>query len=282
MLGLPQDCNISHEGFKFPPMTPKPNRTPGWKLGSGFEGIKIDYTAISKFRKLNGTIVKRTRKQRFQTPYSRALELSNIFTPSLHVKKSQEVMENRAPNKSSILPQKIVQLRGFGSETAVSNIEAAFDQTYDVSASPGQPTENRTSKSPQCPTIKSHVAALGRDDVFDSRTNSTSASQSIRKPSRSERHGWLRCRRADDVDMEDNRGTWPVEDSAQPNFLNPPAIWNNEQQVHAQSSGDTENIDVPSAQLQTAVPQKLLEIQDSQDLSKYLKAVLIDFSQVFC
>ena len=253
-FGLPQHRNISHEGFKFPPTTPKLNRTPGWKLGSGFEGIKLEYPAKPKLRKSYGTTAKRTRKQRFQTPYSRTLELSNISSRCLHVKKGQESMGNPAPNKSSILPQELVQLRGFVDENAMSNNEAAFDQTHGVSASPGQLREDQASDSSQCPTVKSHVAALGRDEVLDSETNSITADRTIRKPSRSERHGWLKRRRAHGVDMEEDRGTWLVDEIAQPTFSKSTVICNNEYQLHAQSSRDTENVIVPSAQLHTAIP----------------------------
>ena len=88
-LSIPQQHNISHKDFKFPPVTPGPRRNPNQKLGSGFAGVGS--------RRMQG------RKPRKPHKYPQGtLELSDVLSPTLRANRAQPVQNCENPSVDSI------------------------------------------------------------------------------------------------------------------------------------------------------------------------------------
>ena len=78
-FGTPQRDVLAQQGFKIPPITPKPTKASGWKLGSGFDGITLRPSAKRKRRDRNGRYA---RNPCFSGRSLPELELSTLMSPT--------------------------------------------------------------------------------------------------------------------------------------------------------------------------------------------------------
>lgn len=204
-ITLPQREILAREGFKFPPITPRATKSPGWRLGSGFDGITLE----SSTNKIPQT--SRNRKLRHaKTPcfVGRSLpklELSAGLSPTRYsvgqkgIPRRRKDQGNPAKTKGyepamklgtadgaveDGLPHSAIKTRGKVSFEKVAGLT--------LTALPRPSTENdrfqTASPSQRNDVIKDPV------QLHQSPTRHLDASQAIREPSNSERKGWLKRR----------------------------------------------------------------------------------------
>lgn len=102
----PKRHSISHASFRFPPADPNAAKTPGWKLGSGFEGTELTSTAGLKSTKVYQPKVQGVKHNRFKATPIRGLELSTTKLASVQAKTCQWL-----PHRGLLLNAKTVSER---------------------------------------------------------------------------------------------------------------------------------------------------------------------------
>lgn len=207
-LVIPRRNRIDPQDFKFPPFTPKIARSSGWTPGSGFEGTTLQNlgpTTLASHRRP----ARRAKAVRFAVPPLRALDLSTDISPTA-----------KAPN--SLLLQKAPESLALPAE--VTRRVRSPNQPRDLSTDYGEPIPHVDRSTPAAGILSSQNRILTgllrpRADVnqvaeFEVHTNGDSArrrfptrrdcpsprkigadSPAIRRPSRSERNGWLKRHR---------------------------------------------------------------------------------------
>ncbi|KAL2051703.1 hypothetical protein ABVK25_008117 [Lepraria finkii] len=197
----PSRSRIDPDDFKFPPTTPKPTRSPGCKLGSGFEEITLETsnTAVSFSHRPKAN---RAKTVRFMLTPLRPLELSTMIWPMSPVPKTKipprkgqystvihpESTDLGHSVGSSTISGKRVRPRidttkfGKGAKSDHTRILAPFLQPPIKVHNPSQP-----GKSPNAPTSQRPVSTAGMS-LRTSETG-TESSHAIRPPSKSERNG---------------------------------------------------------------------------------------------
>ena len=215
----PRRGSIDPDDFKFPPTTPKSTRSPGWKLGSWFEGITLETsnTAVSFSHRPKA---KRAKTVRFMLTPLGPLELSNKIWPISPVPKTKN--PPRKGQCSIVTPPESAGVGHFDGSSTISGkrIRPRIDTTK--SSKGAKSDQNRILAPSLQPPIKAHdpsqpgkspIALKSQRPVSTAgislRTSEigTESSQAIRPPSKSERNGWLKRRRrvsfvdADEQDM---------------------------------------------------------------------------------
>lgn len=206
-ISIPKQRSISHEGFKFPPATPKATRSRGWRLGSGFEGVRLDTThgkdTIAPYKKT----IRRSNTPRFTTSALRPLELSVAISPT--ARKMRHGLHLNGDAQAMTSEQDGCVLSGQPLEEA---FEAAARQPIGDTAADCEAlnTQLRTlitllRPRKEAPALEtsgiSQIAPMpgrmvsrpAKASVF--REEDLGRSQSTRQPSKSERNGWLKRRR---------------------------------------------------------------------------------------
>lgn len=206
-ITVPPQCSISHEGFKVPPATPKTTRFPGWKLGSGFEGINFDTThGKGSIRSYKGKS-KRLKTPRFTRPCLRPLELTTESSPTERKLRPKWQLETGA---SAVPPEQHTRVTSEQSseeapeaearpiiDEAAADSEVLRTQVQTLATLLRPPNEARNPEtSGRSQTASTPVRmVLGREEALAIRKDDLDSSPSIRQPSKSERNGWLKRRR---------------------------------------------------------------------------------------
>ena len=208
---LSQRKVLARERFRFPPTTPKAMKAPGWKLGSGFEGMTIDQPTNRMPHSLRGSKVRHARTPRLR---DRSLpKLPAKLSPTQQVFGSGSLPEMQkqqgSPSKTRICgpttelgsSECSVEL-GQPQRVANTGKKATYEQapSLDTSIKPFETNECfRTASASHVDTIVKEVFQqhLSQERVFNS-------SQAIRAPSRSERNGWLKRRRVNFTVADEN------------------------------------------------------------------------------
>ena len=205
---IPRRNSIDPQDFKFPPITPKSARSSGWTPGSGFEGTTFQTsgpTTLTSHRRP----ARRVKAIRFAVPSLRPLHLSNEMSPI--AKASNSPLLQKAPKSLALAPEATRRLR-------------SPNPSQDPSTDYGELISHIDKATPAGETMSSHIQTLTallrpcaeinqpakfenfeNDDL--SRRYSPSRrkcpspqkrgadSPAIRRPSKSERNGWLKRRR---------------------------------------------------------------------------------------
>jgi len=226
-INMPQPQGLSHEGFKFPPTTPKVVRAPVWKLGSGFEGIAFEKLTKLKASKADRSKAKRMKYSCFQTPSIRNLELSTIISPSVQAKTFRKLSNGgllpsakTTFERSCQAPKHIITINPNETSPDTLNPDPGGEANLDKVRGLATPMRARIreadpKKSAILPSTQPPFTRLNRISVPGTRESENC--QNIRKPSRSEREGWLKRRMKvsfvieADRDVQKSEGNPPQE-----------------------------------------------------------------------
>ena len=207
-LVVPRRNSIDLRDFKFPPVTPKILRSSGWTPGSGFEGTALQNLGSTTMTSRRRP-ARRAKAVRLVVPPLRPLDLSTNISPT--AKSSNFPFLQRAP-ESLALPAEVTRR------------VRSPKQSRDLSTDYGEPMPHINRATPAGGTMFSQNQTLTgllrpRADVnqvaeFEVHKNGDSTrrhfptrrdcpspqkigadSPAMRRPSRSERNGWLKRRR---------------------------------------------------------------------------------------
>ena len=228
-LVTPRRNSIDPQDFKFPPNTPKSGRSPGWRPGSGFEGTTLQTlgpTMLTSHRRP----ARRAKSVRYTVPPTRPPDLSTEVSPT-------------AKTSNSPLLQKVPEPLALPQE-ATRRLRSPYP-LQDPSTGPGELIQHIDKATPAGESMSSQIqisTALLRpraqvnqpveleilEEGDSSRRYSPSRrkcpssqkrsadSPAIRRPSRSERNGWLkRRRRVSFADENEQRTPQSVRNSRQ-------------------------------------------------------------------
>lgn len=204
VISIPQRHSISPVGFRFPPATPKTARIPGWKLGSGFEGTKLESTGALKATKAHRPKAHRVSHNRFQKPSIRSLKLSTTISPSVQAKICRRLSNGGLLPTAKIVFERSSRARKqnvpfdldipkIATLNAGSGREAVFDKIHGLATSMRALIRERDPR--ECVMLSATQTAYPRPNEFplpDERGSDNS--QNIREPSKSEREGWVKRR----------------------------------------------------------------------------------------
>ena len=201
-LSIPRHHRISHQGFKFPSATPRPKRTPGWKLGSGFEGIELQRSTPSTVKQTYNAVIKRAKHSRFQTPNSRALELRTTLSPSGKAGKYTAVIKSELDMKASIPLisdssfEETRELHPIPKVGALRTLECLHGERMRDAAQLSPPVDSQAAQDLQRSyKAGSQMLCPERNNNKYSNGKQSPDTRAIRKPSKSEQNGWLERRR---------------------------------------------------------------------------------------
>ena len=207
-LVTPRRNSIDFQDFKFPPITPKNARSSGWTPGSGFEGTTLQTLGPSTLTP-HRRPARRTKAVRFAVPPTRPLELSTKISPT--AKASNSPLLQKAPKSLARTQEATRQLRSPKLFQDPSTDYGELKQHIDRAT----PADESMSSQIQILTAllrpRAQVDQLAEFENFEDGDSSRRHSQSrqkcpssrergvnspaIRRPSRSERNGWLKRRR---------------------------------------------------------------------------------------
>ena len=220
-LSTSRHNSINPGDFRFPPVTPRITRSPGWKIGSGFEGISLEPLRSTTLTSRRRT-AKRSKIVRFANLPMRSLELSCNISPTikgLNSRKSQ-----RASNSSSTLLESTNASESTGNQVPSPQSGELIRHTEEINASEtqslalsllsradvgflGGPGTDREKHFLQCPPL-GFVESPSLQE-------SENVSPAIRCPSRSERNGWLKRRGRFSFAREDEQRIFQVAQNRQ-------------------------------------------------------------------
>lgn len=278
-LSIPQYHRISHEGFKFPPVTPKPKRTPGWKLGSGFEGIVLESANGSRVVKTSSASVRRPKQVRSKTRPQKALKVSTALPPILHAEKLENPLKNSSLSNPGTRVRESRRAESISdpSEAQLSD-PAISNQVRDLTTTKAKSVKPRTSKrSGRRHLHKSQTIRSDRGSIPDNDVACYQDLQAVRAPSKSERNGWLKRRR--DLSFAADGGQ-EIQDSVQDTCRQDPddgpsqiinshnGPWHGEHRPQPGHGDGTQNVRVLTSRFQIETPSRLMEVQDSQEVKK--------------
>lgn len=197
---MPQRELLSREGFRFP-TTPKPTRSPGWKLGSGFEGITLESSKCPRPSSIYSRKARRIKSPFLVGPSFAKLELSTKTSPLRRVSNSRSYPERQ--QRPDILDEFAQPAYVQGDTTATEGVgegllggaaeaskEAVFEHVRSLTALLRQSSEAELQAA-----SASSCGAILKPNQLGENARHFETCHAIRQPSRSERNGWLKRRR---------------------------------------------------------------------------------------
>ena len=204
----PRHNSIDPQDFKFPPTTPRNARSPGWTPGSGFEGTTLQ--TLGPFRLTpRRRLVRRTKTVRFAVLPTRPLDLSTEISPT--AKASNSPLLQRAPNSLAPSREATRRLRSLDPFQNPSTDYGELKKHIDEATPAGESISSQLQTLTALLRPRAQVNRLEEFEIVEgddlsrrhppSRQKCPSSrkrgveSPAIRRPSRSERNGWLKRRR---------------------------------------------------------------------------------------
>ena len=197
-VALPKAAMTPLEQFRFPPMTPKSTRTLGWRPGSGFEGVTLDMPQNSR------------------ASFSRP-QRKNILRTCIHPNRTLKMLARRRPTKGDKLQrsrstaeqapqtrspnQSNNQYQQHPRAGDVAQSRAGFHKPRSIILDPDHAVrvfQTRVAHTPSLvintptPTKNIQLQRKERDHGRALLASAQADPSSVRKPSRSEREGWLK------------------------------------------------------------------------------------------
>ena len=207
-LVTPRRNSIDPQDFKFPLITPKNARSPGWTPGSGFEGSTLQ-TLVPSTPTSHRRPTRRAKAVRFAVPPTRPLDLSTNISPT--TKASNSPLLQKAPKSLALPPEATRRLRSPNASQDPSTDYGELVQHIDKATPAGETMSSQIQISTALLRPRAQVDQLAgfknfEDDVpsrryppsrqkYPSSRERGVNSPTIRRPSRSERNGWLKRRR---------------------------------------------------------------------------------------
>ena len=193
----------AREGFRFPPTTPKASKAPGWRLGSGFEGMTIDQPTNRVRHSLRGSKIRHARTPRLlrrslsKLP-ARSSSTEEVFGPRglPEVQKQQgSPSETRNYKPTTELGSSDCSVEsGQPQKVANAGKKATYEQAANLDTSINPFEKNDCFRTASVSYVDTITKEVFQQHLSQSRA--FNASQALRGPSRSERNGWLKRRRA--------------------------------------------------------------------------------------
>ena len=220
VLPPPHQGVLDPERFKVLPVTPRATKPPGWRLGSGFDGITLEPTGMIRPQISRKQNFGHARTHRFPDRSVSKLDFSTESSPSRHFFGERGTPTRR---KHHCNP---VQTRNFGPTISSSTADGAFEgglaqrtaETGEQATS--QQAVNSTASVRHPPTEKhspettfcSHHNVTVEDpiQVHKCQRRNLDASPAIREPSKSERNGWLKRKRVHFAVADEDEGQLSV------------------------------------------------------------------------
>ncbi|CAD6564042.1 MAG: hypothetical protein ASARMPRED_002672 [Alectoria sarmentosa] len=199
-ITIPQREILTQEDFKFPPITPRAMKSPGWKLGSGFEGMTLEPSTNKRAKTSHNRKLRHARTPCFLDRSHLKLELSSRLSSVVQSVGQRAIPKGQKDQGGPGETRNYEPARGFGMidgavEDGLPHAEAAFEQVASLTALLRSPIENDQSRI---------VSSAHRNGIFKEpiqlhqrQRRNLEASRAIREPSKSERNGWLKRRRVE-------------------------------------------------------------------------------------
>lgn len=185
--------DIKKQDFKFPPKTPKAVRAPGWKLGSGFEGIQLQAKTGSKATKATRRKAQHVKHARFCVPPVRSLDLSSASLPAAQSKTCRTPADRQAVPGVKSPPEATFEAR-----------EDTVRDKYNQPVSEDATHSDSRLKESAMHTLRVQLDKLNSIPSSSLNTNKSDGGQGIRHPSKSECEGWLKRRNNGSLTVEAN------------------------------------------------------------------------------
>ena len=210
-LTIPSQGDVDRGRFKTLLVTPRVTKPPGWRLGSGFDGITLEPFGIMRPRISRKQDFGHARSHRFLDRSVSKLDLSTGSPPSRHFVGERS---NSKRHESHCNPG---QTRNFDSAIRSRKADGTFEgglarnigehatltQTVNLTAPVHHPsTENHSSEV----AFHSHhdVTVKEPTQMHQFQRRNPDASHEMREPSKSERKGWLKRKRVDFVVVDED------------------------------------------------------------------------------
>ena len=217
-FGIPRRNSIDPQDFKIPPVTPKAARSSGWTPGSGFEGTTLQSlgpTVLASHRRP----ARRSKAVRFAVPPLRPLDLSTKISPT--AKASNSRLLQKALESLALTQESACRIRSPNQLQYPLNHHGELMPQIDKAAPAGETRSSQiqiqtTLLRPRATVTRfAESRPLGDDDTgerhcpirrkYPSSQERGIDSPAIRRPSRSERNGWLKRRRRISFTEENER-----------------------------------------------------------------------------
>ena len=214
-ITIPKREVLAREGFRFPPITPRATKSPGWKLGSGFEGITLDLSTRKRPETSRNRKIRHARTPSFLGRSLPKLELSTRSSPICQSISQRGILKRKKDRDDLFEIKKNEPARELGTADGAVEVglpcsagktggEVALEHDTSLTAPTRPPMENdpfRTAPAFQPGTVE------GPKQLRLNQAKDLDASPAIRRPSKSERTGWLKRKRvgfavADEDDEE--------------------------------------------------------------------------------
>ena len=236
-LSIPHKEVLDRGRFKVLPITPRATKPPGWKLGSGFDGITLEPSGSMRPRTSRNRNVGKTRTPHYLSQSRPHLDTSTELSPTRESVDQRGIPERQESHGEPVETVKADPTKrlstadsayndGLAQRAAEIGIEGASEQVANLIAPIHRPAENDHSG-----TVFLHHDRTVKEpiQVHLSRSKNLAASQMIREPSESERNGWLKRKRVDFAVSDEDEGRLPVR--TRPTSVNG--------SVHGRKSGKT-------------------------------------------
>ena len=212
-ITIPQRKVSDRGRFKVLPSTPRATKSPGWRLGSGFDGVTMESSTNMRPQASRKRNVDHARTPRFLGQSLPELELSIGSSPTRQFPGPRGIPTRRENPCSPVETKEFDPVRKLGTadgagegglvqRPAKIGGEAAFVHVAN-SVAPIHPLI----RNDQCGTASSsHYHDIVREpfQLQLSQCRDLAASQTIREPSKSERNGWLKRRKVDFAVADDD------------------------------------------------------------------------------
>ena len=217
-LIIPQQGVLDRGRFKVLPITPRATKPPGWRLGSGFDGITLEPLGMIRPRISRKQDFGPARTHRFPDQSVSKLDFSTGQSSPRHFVGERGTQKRQkshcSPEETSDLEPTSrlgtpVQLMGaleggLAQRAAMIGGQAASEQAVDATAPMHPPNENCSSGA----AFPSHHDGTVEEptQVHQCQRRNLDASQEIREPSKSERNGWLKRKRVHFAVADEDEG----------------------------------------------------------------------------
>ena len=209
-ISLPQRDVLAREGFKVPPITPRLTKAPGWKLGSGFDGITLQPSANKKPRNRN---VGYPRDSCFPGRSFPELELSTAMSPTRQPAGQRSIPKSQKNQAGLVATDKIKLVQELGIADGVVKFGLPRRPTKTSENAASVQAASSTALRERLETEQSETASSSYHDgavrkhiqLHLSQNMYLGTRQSIREPSKSEHSCWLKRKSAaSDKDEDDH------------------------------------------------------------------------------
>lgn len=202
-ITIPQRGSLAREDFKFPPITPRATKSPRWRLGSGFEGVSLKLSTDKRPETLRNRKVRHARGACLLQQSLPELELSATISST------RQSIRQRGTSKRQSDEGDPVETRKYEPRSEPSTADgasehgivhskfktggkASIEQVASLTTVLRPMIDNDRARAPS--PLHHNGIVKNLIQLHLSRNRELNTGQAIRKPSKSERNGWLKRR----------------------------------------------------------------------------------------